>query len=111
MSGIVTHNFSIEQAKKFKDSITNQTDYIYLFIGRIEPWANELSVPAQSDFVGNVKDFDKTDITVYKGFSLIPDSIFGVGLYVLIILFFIWILGDSGGECGVDYGPRFFGEC
>jgi hypothetical protein len=55
--------------------------------------------------------FDKTDITVYKGFSLIPDSIFGVGLYVLIILFFIWILGDSGGECGVDYGPRFFGEC
>ena len=58
-----------------------------------------------------VQDFDKTDITVYKGFSLIPDSIFGVGLYVLIILFFIWILGDSGGECGVDYGPRFFGEC
>lgn len=57
MSGIVTHNFSIEQAKKFKDSITNQTDYIYLFIGRIEPWANELSVPAQSDFVGNV-DYD-----------------------------------------------------
>lgn len=57
MSGIVTHNFSIEQAKKFKDSITNQTDYIYLFIGRIEPWDNELSVPAQSDYVGNV-DYD-----------------------------------------------------
>ncbi|WP_440928696.1 hypothetical protein [Candidatus Pelagibacter sp.] len=55
--------------------------------------------------------FDKTANTVGKGFSLIPDSIFGVGLYVLIILFFIWILGDSGGECGVDYAPRFFGEC
>ena len=48
---------------------------------------------------------------VSRGFKLIPDSIFGVGLYVLIILFCIWFLGDSGGECGVDYAPRFFGEC
>jgi hypothetical protein len=54
---------------------------------------------------------DKTVNTVGKGFSLIPDSIFGVGVYILIILFFMWILGDSGGECGVDYAPRFFGEC
>ena len=54
MSGIVTHNFSIEQAKKFRNSIVNETDYIYLFIGRIEPWANELSVPAQTDYIGNV---------------------------------------------------------
>lgn len=55
-------------------------------------------------------DPEKENI-IYKGFTLIPNSIFGVGLYVLIILFFIWILGDSGGECGVDYAPRFFGEC
>ena len=54
---------------------------------------------------------DKTANTVGKGFSLIPDSIFGVGLYVLIILFCIWFFGDSGGECGVDYAPSFFGEC
>jgi hypothetical protein len=54
---------------------------------------------------------DKTANTVGKGLSLIPDSIFGVGLYVLIILFCIWLFGDSGGECGVDYAPRFFGEC
>ena len=46
-----------------------------------------------------------------RGFTLIPDSIFGVGLYVLIILFCIWIFGDFGSECGVDYAPRFFGEC
>jgi len=48
---------------------------------------------------------------IYKGFTLIPDSIFGISIYVLIILFCIWFLGDSGGECGVDYAPRFFGEC
>ena len=55
--------------------------------------------------------FDKTTKSVGKSFSLIPDSIFGFGLYVLIILFCIWFLGDSVEECGVDYAPRFFGEC
>jgi hypothetical protein len=48
---------------------------------------------------------------IFKSISLIPDSIFGVSIYVLIILFCIWIFGDFGGECGVDYAPRFFGEC
>ena len=54
---------------------------------------------------------DKTTNTIGKGFSLIPESVFGVGLYILIILLCIWLLGDGGGECGVDYAPRFFGEC
>jgi hypothetical protein len=48
---------------------------------------------------------------VSRGFTLIPDSILGVGFYILIILFCIWFFGDYGGECGVDYAPRFFGEC
>tara|TARA_B100001057_G_scaffold423769_1_gene446118 strand:- start:105 stop:554 length:450 start_codon:yes stop_codon:yes gene_type:complete len=46
-----------------------------------------------------------------KGINLIPDSIFGIVAYVLLILFCIWFLGDYGAECGVDYAPRFFGEC
>ena len=59
-----------------------------------------------------IKEYNlKKENKIYKGLSLIPDSIFGVGLYVLIILFCIWIFGDFGGECGVDYKPRFFGEC
>ena len=49
--------------------------------------------------------------TIFKGINLIPDSIFGIGIYVLIILFCIWAFGDYGAECGVDYAPRFFGEC
>ena len=57
MSGIITYNFSIEQAKKFKAALDNEDDYLYLFIGRIEPWANEQSVPAQSNYIGNV-DYD-----------------------------------------------------
>lgn len=57
MSGIVTYNFSIETAKKFKAALDSEDDYLYLFIGRIEPWANEQSVPAQSNYVGNV-DYD-----------------------------------------------------
>ena len=56
------------------------------------------------------KDLNRENI-IYRGISLIPDSIFGVVVYILIIFFFIWILGDYGGECGVDYAPRFFGEC
>ena len=55
-------------------------------------------------------DSEKESV-IYKGFSLIPDSIFGISIYVLIILFCIWIFSDFGGECGVDYAPRFFGEC
>jgi len=57
------------------------------------------------------KDLYKKKYNIYKGLSLIPDSIFGISIYVLIILFCIWIFGDFGGECGVDYAPRFFGEC
>ena len=49
--------------------------------------------------------------TKSSGINLVPDSIFGISIYVLIILFCIWIFGDFGGECGVDYAPRFFGEC
>jgi len=56
------------------------------------------------------KDLSRENI-IYRGISLIPDSVFGVGVYILIIFLCIWLLGDSGGECGVDYAPRFFGEC
>ena len=55
--------------------------------------------------------FNKTSNSISKSFNLIPNSLFGVGFYILIILFFAWILGDYGGDCGVDYAPRFFGEC
>jgi len=55
--------------------------------------------------------FDNFLYTIFKGINIIPDSIFGIIVYVLIILFCIWIFGDYGGECGVDYAPRFFGEC
>lgn len=49
--------------------------------------------------------------TKRSSLSLIPNGVFGISIYVLIILFCIWIFGDFGGECGVDYQPRFFGEC
>ncbi|WP_440681768.1 hypothetical protein [Candidatus Pelagibacter sp. HIMB1623] len=49
--------------------------------------------------------------TKNSGINLVPDSIFGISIYVLLILFCIWIFSDFGGECGVDYAPRFFGEC
>ena len=49
--------------------------------------------------------------SIFWNLSLIPDGVFGISIYVLIILFCIWIFGDFGGECGVDYAPRFFGEC
>ena len=49
--------------------------------------------------------------TKISSLSLIPNGVFGISIYVLIILFCIWIFGDFGGECGVDYQPRFFGEC
>ena len=57
------------------------------------------------------KENTEKENIIYKGFSLIPDSVFGVGVYILIIFLCIWLLGDGGGECGVDYAPRFFGEC
>jgi hypothetical protein len=54
------------------------------------------------------KDKSKFDFSII---NLVPESIFGITMYILVILFCIWIFGDYGGECGVDYGPRFFGEC
>ena len=47
----------------------------------------------------------KTNITKKRNF-LIPDSIFGIGIYVLLILLCIFFLGDYGYE----RGPRFFGD-
>ena len=51
---VVTQNFSIENAKKFKAAIAGETSIMYLFISRIHPYADETVVPAQTDFVGDV---------------------------------------------------------
>lgn len=54
---VVTQNFSIENAKKFKSAIADATSYLYLFIAKIHPYADETSVPAITDHVGLV-DYD-----------------------------------------------------
>ena len=59
----------------------------------------------------NKNNIIKKKNTKISSLSLIPNGVFGISIYVLIILFCIWIFGDFGGECGVDYQPRFFGEC
>ena len=59
----------------------------------------------------NHKIINNKENMIYKTLDLIPESIVGFGIYIIIILFIVWLLGDYGGECGVDYGPRFFGEC
>jgi len=52
---IVTQNFSIENAKKFKAQLADSTSYLYLFIAKIHPFADETSVPAVTDHVGLVE--------------------------------------------------------
>lgn len=47
---------------------------------------------------------------VSSSFNLIPESIWGILAYVLLIIVCIYVFGD-GPECGVDFAPRFFGEC
>lgn len=60
----------------------------------------------------NVKRIkEKTGAGMSWVYNLIPETIWGVLLYVGIIALCIYLLGDSGYECGVDYAPRFFGEC
>ena len=54
---------------------------------------------------------EKTGAGINWVYNLIPETIWGVLLYVGIIALCIYLLGDSGYECGVDYAPRFFGEC
>lgn len=102
--------FSIEDIHQFYLLQDFKKDYsiefIKEFIRERKNYFKPKKVPKENKSV-----FDKTSDTVSKGFSLIPDSILGVGFYILIILFCIWFFGDYGGECGVDYAPRFFGEC
>ena len=52
---IVTQNFSIENAKKFKAQLADSTSYLYLFIAKIHPFADETSIPAVTDHVGLVE--------------------------------------------------------
>ena len=49
---------------------------------------------------------DENTFFLYKLLLLIPDGIFGVIVYVLVILLCIYFLGDYGYE----RGPRFFGD-
>ena len=51
---VVTQNFSIDNAKKFKAALADSTSILYLFISRIHPYADETVVPAQTDVVGDV---------------------------------------------------------
>lgn len=46
-----------------------------------------------------------------KGVRWIPDYVWIIVVYIMFITVGIYLgLGD-GPECGVDYAPRFFGEC
>ncbi len=107
-----THTLSINQILELCNSEKKITQK------KIKEFLDDEEIKEKEDFKKektkkdrNEKIKNTTLNTLDKGFSLIPDSVFGVGVYILIILLCIWLLGDSGGECGVDYAPRFFGEC
>jgi hypothetical protein len=48
MPAIITSNFRVENAKNFKDQISDPDNSVYLGIGKSDPWSNSLAVTTDS---------------------------------------------------------------
>ncbi len=56
MPGIVTRRFRIHNAEQFQEAFSEAADTnMYLFIGRVTPWADETNPPTPSDTVTNTR--------------------------------------------------------
>jgi hypothetical protein len=53
MPGIITKRFRIDNAKQFFDSITAATKKLYIFIGRVTPYADEAAPTTPTDTIQN----------------------------------------------------------
>lgn len=56
MPGIVTRRFRIHNAEQFQEAFSEAADTnMYLFIGRVTPWADETNPPTPTDTVTNTR--------------------------------------------------------
>ena len=53
MPGIITKRFRIDNAKQFYDSISAATKKLYIFIGRVTPYADEAAPTTPTDTIQN----------------------------------------------------------
>ena len=58
MSALVTRRFKIYNASQFKEAFTEVSpDFLYLFIGRVQEWPNNDTIPALQETVSTT-DYD-----------------------------------------------------
>ena len=49
--------------------------------------------------------------TLDKGFGWIPDNVWSILIYIILMALAVYFSDGDGPTCGIDYAPRFFGEC
>ena len=68
MPNLVTNKFKIHNAEQFVESLSETSaSYLYLFIGKVDPWTDETSAPAPTDSVANTSyDYWRSMISAKK---------------------------------------------
>ena len=85
---------------------------IYFFMVAVSKLSNKnVTINEKNETRSPKKIITKVEQKSSNVIFKIPDGIYGIFFYAFIIALCILIFGDIGRECGVDYGPRFFGEC
>ena len=68
MPNLVTNKFKIHNAEQFIESLSETSaTYLYLFIGKVDPWTDENDPPAPTDSVANTSfDYWRSMISAKK---------------------------------------------
>ena len=90
-----THTLSINQIIELCNSEKKITQK------RIKEFLDDVEIEEEEDFKK-----EKIKRNRNEKYGWIPDGIFGVGVYILVILFCILVFGDYD----ISHGPRFFGD-
>tara|TARA_B100000035_G_C20991022_1_gene550156 strand:+ start:78 stop:674 length:597 start_codon:yes stop_codon:yes gene_type:complete len=107
-----THTLSINQIIELCNSekkITHKK--IQEFLNNKVIKEKEKNKKEQSKKIKKEKIKNSTLNTLNKGLGWIPDVVWIIILYIMFIALGLYLGLDEGPECGVDYAPRFFGEC